>query len=87
MNRKITASEQVNFQICPELNEINVRRVKIKGKQTPYIFLFKVERTHSLKDEYILIPVSPQSKDKAQSPSSFIPHILFAEALSKVNEN
>lgn len=50
MNRKIAASEQVTFQICPLLNEFNVR---------PYIFLFKVERTHSLRDEYLLIPISP----------------------------
>lgn len=58
MNKKITASERVTFQIHSQLNEINVRPVKIEGKQTPYVFLFKVERTLSLRDRYLLIPLS-----------------------------
>lgn len=37
--------EQVTFQICPQLNEDNVRQVKIKGKLSPFIFVFNVERT------------------------------------------
>lgn len=58
MSRKITASEQVTFQIYSQLHEINVGPVKTEGKQTPYVFHFKVERTLSLRDKYLLIPVS-----------------------------
>lgn len=68
MNRKIAASEQVAFQICPQLNEFNVRPLKIK--QTPYIFLLKVERTHSLRDEYLLIPISPLASKQEQGSVS-----------------
>lgn len=39
--------EQVTFQICPQLNEVNVRQVKIKGKLSPFIFVFNVERTQT----------------------------------------
>lgn len=78
--------EQVTFQICPQLNEDNVRQVKIKGKLSPFIFVFNVERTQPKRWIYQLVP-EPPDKNKAQSPSSFVPRLLFAAVLSKVNEN